>query len=235
MGGAVLVVLRLRQLRVWPGSQLPDKAGGYRAPGPGLRPVDQQQLLVIRLDLAKQERSEFRYGYPACQVGYSRNLLFASGAQFRGPVRPDPGPDPLASGHLAAADPVRPHCRPHRTRKDGPAAQEIETEKPLYGLSWFRRQAAYQQTRQNPPLSRCVGRRPHHRRPAHAARPRHRPHPRWDSQAPAWAASPQSGPPSTATARPCALACRRCSGTSASRRSQQPHRQHFVDRRNASS
>jgi hypothetical protein len=28
--------------------------------------------------------------------------------------------------------------RPHRTRKDGPPAQEIVIEKPQYGLSWFR-------------------------------------------------------------------------------------------------
>jgi hypothetical protein len=28
--------------------------------------------------------------------------------------------------------------RPHRTRKDGPPAQEIVTGKPRYGLSWFR-------------------------------------------------------------------------------------------------
>jgi hypothetical protein len=28
--------------------------------------------------------------------------------------------------------------RPHRTREDGPPAQEIVIEKPRYGLSWFR-------------------------------------------------------------------------------------------------
>ena len=50
-----------------------------------------------------------------------------------------------------------------------------------------------------------------------------------ESAAPAWAASPRSGPPPIATTRPCASACRPCSSTSASRRSQQPHRQHFVD------
>ena len=52
-----------------------------------------------------------------------------------------------------------------------------------------------------------------------------------ESAAPAWAASPKSGPRPTATTRPCASACRPCSGTSASRRSRQPHRQHFVDQR----
>ena len=49
--------------------------------------------------------------------------------------------------------------------------------------------------------------------------------------APAWAASPRSGPPSTVTMRPSGSACRPCSGTSASRPSQPPHRQHFVDRK----
>jgi hypothetical protein len=44
-------------------------------------------------------------------------------------------------------------------------------------------------------------------------------------------ASPESGPPPTATTRPCASACKPCSSTSASRHSQQPHRQHFVDQR----
>ena len=44
-----------------------------------------------------------------------------------------------------------------------------------------------------------------------------------------------TGPPSTATTRPSGSACRPCSGTSASRPSQQPHRQHFVDQRDASS
>ena len=54
------------------------------------------------------------------------------------------------------------------------------------------------------------------------------------SAAPAWAASPRSGPPSTVTTRTSASACRPCSGTSASTRSRQPHRQHSVDRMNAS-
>jgi len=53
--------------------------------------------------------------------------------------------------------------------------------------------------------------------------------------APAPAASPRSGPPSTATTRPSASACRPCSGTSASKRCHPPHRQHSVDRKNASS
>ena len=50
-------------------------------------------------------------------------------------------------------------------------------------------------------------------------------------RSPRWDASPESGPPPTATTRPCASACKPCSSTSASRRSQQPHRQNFVDQR----
>ena len=44
---------------------------------------------------------------------------------------------------------------------------------------------------------------------------------------------PAHGPLSTGTTRPSASACTTCSATSASRRVQ-PHRQHFVDRINAS-
>ena len=52
---------------------------------------------------------------------------------------------------------------------------------------------------------------------------------------PRMGASPRPGPPSTVTTRTSASACRPCSSTSASTRSRQPHRQHFVDRRDASS
>jgi hypothetical protein len=46
---------------------------------------------------------------------------------------------------------------------------------------------------------------------------------------------PPPGPASTATMRPSASACKPCSMTSASHPAPLPHRQHFVDRRNASS
>ncbi len=46
------------------------------------------------------------------------------------------------------------------------------------------RQAARGQTRQDPPLPRAPGRRPHHRRAAHPARSRHRPDPRRGPQPP---------------------------------------------------
>jgi hypothetical protein len=38
--------------------------------------------LCFGLDLEEQERSGFRYGYSVYQAEYSRNLLFASGAQM---------------------------------------------------------------------------------------------------------------------------------------------------------
>ena len=56
------------------------------------------------------------------------------------------------------------------------------------------------------------------------------------STAPAADANPRTGPSSTATTKPSASACRPSSTTSGSRRSPRPpHRQHFVDGRNASS
>jgi hypothetical protein len=54
-------------------------------------------------------------------------------------------------------------------------------------------------------------------------------------RSPAAAANPPTGPPSTATTRPFASACRTSSTTSGSPPQPPPHRQHFVDRRNASS
>src|SRR5260370_34708242 len=56
-----------------------------------------------------------------------------------------------------------------------------------------------------------------------------------ESAAPAWGANPPSGLAWTATTRPSASACRPSSTTSASQlQPPPPHRQHFVDRRNAS-
>jgi hypothetical protein len=52
-------------------------------------------------------------------------------------------------------------------------------------------------------------------------------------RSPRRAASPPTGPPSTATTRPCASACRPSSPTSASQPAPQ-HRQQFVDPRSAS-
>ena len=50
------------------------------------------------------------------------------------------------------------------------------------------------------------------------------------SAIPAAAARPHTGPPSTVTTRPSGSACKPCSATWASKRSQQPHRQLFADR-----
>ena len=73
-------------------------------------------------------------------------------------------------------------------------------------------------------------RRPRHRRPARPPRPRHRAHPRRRPQ-------PRPGPKPAhwtridADYQTLAPACRPSSATSASARSQPPHRQHFVDQR----
>jgi len=94
--------------------------------------------LVFGLDLAEQERSGFRYGYSVYQAEYSRNLLFASGAQMEALF------DRVLDRTRSRLDipAVRTifglRTRPHRNRKDGPPAQEIVLEKPRYGLSWFR-------------------------------------------------------------------------------------------------
>jgi hypothetical protein len=94
--------------------------------------------LVFGLDLEEQERSGFRYGYSVYQAEYSRNLLFKSGAQMEDLF------DRILDRTRSRLDipAIRTlfglKTRPHRTRKDGPPAQEIVIEKPRYGLSWFR-------------------------------------------------------------------------------------------------
>jgi hypothetical protein len=93
--------------------------------------------LCFGLDLDEQERSGFRYAYSVYQAEYSRNLLFASGAQMealfdrvldRTRSRLDIPALRTLFGRKA---------RPHRNRKAGPPAQDIVIEKPRYGLSWF--------------------------------------------------------------------------------------------------
>jgi hypothetical protein len=79
-----------------------------------------------------------RYGYSAYQAEYSRNLLFKSGAQMEALF------DRVLDRTRSRLDipAIRTlfglKTRPHRTRKDGPPAQEIVIEKPRYGLAWFR-------------------------------------------------------------------------------------------------
>ena len=100
--------------------------------------MDLHRLPVLRPDLEEQERSGFRYGYSVCQAEYSRNLLFKSGARMEALF------DRILDRTRSRLDipAIRTlfglKTRPHRTRKDGPPAQEIVTGKPRYGLSWFR-------------------------------------------------------------------------------------------------
>jgi hypothetical protein len=94
--------------------------------------------LCFGLDLEEQERSGFRYGYSVYQAEYSRNLLFASGAQMEALF------DRILDRTRSRLDipAIRTlfglKTRPHRNRKHGPPAQDIVIEKPRYGLSWFR-------------------------------------------------------------------------------------------------
>jgi len=94
--------------------------------------------LCFGLDLDEQERSGFRYGYSVYQAEYSRNLLFKSGAQMEALFDRvlDRTRSRLDIPALRTIFGLK--NRPHRTRKDGPPAQEIVIEKPRYGLSWFR-------------------------------------------------------------------------------------------------
>ena len=71
--------------RAWPRSQMPCRSTA--AIGRLGQVCDRwiySACLCFGLDLAEQERSGFRYGYSVYQAEYSRNLLFASGAQMEG-------------------------------------------------------------------------------------------------------------------------------------------------------
>jgi hypothetical protein len=94
--------------------------------------------LCFGLDLAEQGISGFRYDYFVYQAEYSRNLLFASGAQMEALFervcdRTRSRLDIPAVRRLFGL-----YARPHRNRKAGLPAQEIVIETPRYGLSWFR-------------------------------------------------------------------------------------------------
>ncbi len=94
--------------------------------------------LCFGLDLAEQERSGFRYGYPVYQAEYSRNLLFRSGGQMEDLFDRvlDRTRSRLDIPALRTMFGLK--NRPHRNRAAGPPAQEIVIEKPQYGLGWFR-------------------------------------------------------------------------------------------------
>jgi hypothetical protein len=113
---------------------------------------------------------------------------------------------------------------------------DYTTRQGAYDLRKAPREESRRQARQDAPLAHPTRRGPHYRRHPRPPRPDHRPDPRRRPQPPAAAANPPTGPPSTATTRPSASACRTSSTTSESRPLRSPpHRQHFVDRRNASS
>ena len=91
--------------------------------------------LCFGLDTAEQEHSGFRYGYSVYQAEYSRNLLFRSGAQME-----------ALFGRAADRSRSRLDARRLRTifgterrhDREAPPPREIVTEKPEYGLTWFR-------------------------------------------------------------------------------------------------
>src|SRR6266567_3571624 len=94
--------------------------------------------LCFGLDLAEQERSGFRYAYSVYQAGYSRNLLFKSGAQMEELFDRvlDRTRSRLDIPALRTIFGLK--NRPHQNRASGPPAQEIVIETPQYGLTWFR-------------------------------------------------------------------------------------------------
>ena len=117
-----------------PGRRCLVAARGYRAPGPGLRPVDLHRLPVLRPGPAEQERSGFRYDYSVYQAEYSRNLLFTLRRADGGPVRPGAGPDPVPAGHPRAADPVRPE-EPAAPATGHRAARAGSRDRETYGMA----------------------------------------------------------------------------------------------------
>ena len=94
--------------------------------------------LCFGLDLADQARTGFRYNYSIYQAEYSRNLLFASGAQMEDLF------DRILDRTRSRLDIPALRTlfglknRPHQNRASGPPAQEAVIEKPQYGLTWFR-------------------------------------------------------------------------------------------------
>jgi hypothetical protein len=94
--------------------------------------------LCFGLDTSEQQASGFRYGYSVYQAEYSRNLLFASGGQMEDLFNRvlDRTRSRLDIPAVRAIFGLK--TRPHRSRASGPPAQEVVTEKPQYGLAWFR-------------------------------------------------------------------------------------------------
>ena len=94
-------------------------------------------VLCFALDRSEQELSRARYDYSVYQVEYSRNLLFADGAQMdqvfnRLVDRTRPRLDVPRLKVLFGAK-----RRPHRDRKH-PATLAAVVETPSYDLTWFK-------------------------------------------------------------------------------------------------
>ena len=126
----------------------------------------------------------------------------------------------LAAALALAPAPRRVHRR--RAHRQGPAdhrPRRLHHPAGRLRPAQAPRQGPRRQTRPDTPLPRPAIRRPHHQPPCSPSAITSSPRSWPESAAPAWAANPRSGPPSTATTRPCASACRPCSSTSASRRS----------------
>ncbi len=94
--------------------------------------------LCLALDSDEQHRSGSRYNYSVYQVEYSRNLLFANGAQMQTVFdavvdRTRSRLDVPAVRTLFGAK-----HRPHRNRKSGPPRLEAVIETPRYDLTIFK-------------------------------------------------------------------------------------------------
>jgi hypothetical protein len=83
--------------------------------------------LCFGLDLEEQERSGFRYGYSVYQAAYSRNLLFASGAQMEALFERILDRTRSRLDIPALRTLFGRKARPHRNQKAGPPAQDIVT------------------------------------------------------------------------------------------------------------
>ena len=97
---------------------------------------------IFSLDLADQQRTFFTYAYSACQVEYSRNLLFRSGRQMED-IFDAAGPDPVPPGCPSGDHAVRRQGAPaHRPRPPRPGWRsprlEVAIETPAYDLTKFK-------------------------------------------------------------------------------------------------
>jgi hypothetical protein len=96
-------------------------------------------VLCFALDLADQERTDFRYQYSFFQAEYSRNLLFTSGAEmeqvFSGLIDRIRGP--LDLGTIKTLFGARQRPRRQKGQPSAPVV-EVSLEKPTYDLTILR-------------------------------------------------------------------------------------------------